>query len=66
MPCGGIRTKMIMARGERLFAQLLGARRQQAAMAMQQIEWAVMSRNDQQISKALKEAKEVFDRLEES
>lgn len=66
MPCGGIRTKMIMARGERLFAQLLGARRQQAAMAMQQIEMAVMSRNDQQISKALKEAKEVFDWLEES
>lgn len=65
MPCGGIRTKMVLARGERLFAQLLGARRQQVAMAMQQIQQAVGSRNDQQIAKCLKEAEEVFDRLEE-
>lgn len=65
MPCGGIRTKMVLARGERLYAQLLGARRQQVAMVMQQIQQAVGSGNDQQIAKCLKEADEIFDRLEE-
>lgn len=65
MPCGGIRTKMVLARGERLYAQLLGVRRQQVAMVMQQIQQAVGSGNDQQIAKCLKEAEEVFDRLEE-
>lgn len=65
MPCGGIRTKMVLARGERLYTQLLGARRQQVAMVMQQIQQAVGSGNDQQIAKCLKEADEFFDRLEE-
>ncbi len=65
MPCGGIRTKMVLARGERLYAQLLGARRQQVVMVMQQIQQAVGSGNDQQIAKCLKEADEIFDRLEE-
>lgn len=66
MPYGGIRTKIVMARGERLFAQLLGARRQQVSIAMQQIERAIMSRNDWEIHQALKQATELFDRLEES
>ncbi|MDE7231853.1 MAG: hypothetical protein K2N37_02085, partial [Lachnospiraceae bacterium] len=65
MPCGGIRTQMVLARGERLYAQLLGARRQQVVMVMQQIQQAVGSGNDQQIAKCLKEADEIFDRLEE-
>lgn len=65
MPCGGIRTKMVLARGERLYTQLLGARRQQVVMVMQQIQKAVGSGNDQQIAKWLKEADEIFDRLEE-
>lgn len=66
MPYGGIRTKVVMVRGERLFSQLLGARRMQVAAMMQQIEQAIMSRDNQQINRALKEAKELFDRLEES
>ncbi len=66
MPYGGVRTKMIMAKGERLFTQLLGARRQQVAIAMHQIGQAIMSRDEQQINRVLKEAKELFDRLEES
>ncbi len=66
MPYGGIRTKIVMARGERLFAQLLGARRQQVSIAMQQIERVIMSRNDREIHQALKQATELFDRLEES
>ncbi len=65
MPCGGIRTKMVMARGERLFSQTLGARRQQVTIMMQKIQQAVASRNDQLIARCLKEAEEVFDRLEE-
>lgn len=64
MPRGGIRTQMVLARGERLYAQFLGARRQQVAVVMQQIQQAVGSGNDQQISKCLKEADELFDRLE--
>lgn len=65
MPCGGIRTKMVMARGERLFSQTLGARRQQVVAMMQKIQQAVASRNDQMIARCLKEAEEVFDCLEE-
>lgn len=65
MPRGGIRTKMVLARGERLYAQMLGARRQQVAMVMQQIQQAVGNGNDQQIARCLKDADEFFDRLEE-
>lgn len=64
MPCGGIRVKMVMARGERLFAQLLGGRRQQVAMVMQKIQQAVAGRDEQQIARCLREASEFFDRLE--
>ncbi|MDE6602933.1 MAG: molecular chaperone HscC [Lachnospiraceae bacterium] len=65
MPCGGIRTKIVMARGERLYAQTLGVRRQQVSVMMQKIQKAVASRNDQLIAKCLKEAEDIFDRLEE-
>lgn len=64
MPSGGIRARMMMARGERLYAQLLGARRQQAAMMMTRIQQAVASNDVRQISECLKEAEAVFDRLE--
>ena len=49
MPCGGIKTKVVLARGERLFAQMTGARRQQVVLVMR---------------RCLKEAQEIFDRLE--
>ena len=64
MPCGGIRTKMVMARGERLYAQTMGARRQQVSITLQKIQQAVATHNDQLIAKCLKEAEEVFDRLD--
>ena len=66
MPSGGIRTKLILARGERLFTQLLGARRQQAANAMAQLQNAIAGQNDQQIANCLRTVEEIFDRLEES
>jgi len=65
IPRGGIRTKVVLARGERLFAQLVGAKRQQVALAMQQIQQAMAGRDDQQLARCLREAEEVFDRLEE-
>lgn len=65
MPAGGIRTKLALARGERLFAQFLGERRRQVADVMEQLQKAISSRNDQQISNSIRAAEEVFDRLEE-
>lgn len=65
LPCGGIRAKMVMARGERLFSQTLGERRHMVEIVMQKIQQAVAGQNDQQIANCLKEAEEIFDRLEE-
>lgn len=65
MPSGGIRTKLVLARGERLFTQLLGARRIQAAKALEQLQNAIAGQNDQQIANCLRVAEEIFDRLEE-
>lgn len=64
MPCGGIRTKVVLARGERLFAQMTGARRQQVVLVMQKIQQTIVSGNDQEMRRCLKEAQEIFDRLE--
>lgn len=65
MPSGGIRTQLVLARGERLFTQLLGARRIQAAKALEQLQNAIAGQNDQQIANCLRVAEEIFDRLEE-
>lgn len=65
LPCGGIRVKMVMARGERLFSQTLGSRRKMVSVVMQKVQEAVAGQNDQQIARCLKEAEEIFDRLEE-
>ena len=65
MPSGGIRTKLVLARGERLFSQLLGVRRIQAAKALEQLQNAIAGQNDQQIANCLRVAEELFDRLEE-
>ena len=65
MPSGGIRTKLVLARGERLFSQLLGARRMQAARALEQLQNAIAGQNDQQIANCLRVTEEFFDRLEE-
>lgn len=65
MPVGGMRTKLVLARGERLFAQFLGERRRQVADVMEQLQKAICSNNDQQISNSIRAAEEVFDRLEQ-
>lgn len=65
MPRGGIKLKMVMARGERLFSQTLGQRRASVAVMMQRIQEAVAMGDDRQIAECLKAAEEVFDRLEE-
>ena len=65
MPSGGIRTQLVLARGERLFTQFVGVRRQQVARVMAQLQNAIHSQNDQQIANCLKMAEEAFDRLEE-
>ena len=65
MPSGGIRAKLALARGERLFTQLTGIRRMQAADAMAQLQNAIVGQNDQQIANCLRTVEEIFDRLEE-
>lgn len=64
MPPGGIRTRLALARGERLFAQLLGPRRQQVANAIQQLQNAIRTQNDQQIINYLRITEKLFDHLE--
>lgn len=64
LPCGGTRTAMVLARGERLFSQTLGAKRKEVVAMMEKIQQALASRNDQVVVNCLKEAEEVFDRLE--
>lgn len=65
MPRGGIRVKMVMARGERLYSQTLGARRQEIAAMLRQIQEAVADGDDRQLTECLRAAEDVFDRLEE-
>lgn len=62
---GGIRAKLLMARGERMFTQLLGEQRQEVAQIMQWLQERLDKQNDQEIVKSLKEAEAALDRLEE-
>lgn len=62
---GGIRAKLLMARGERMFTQLLGEQRQEVAQIMQWLQERLDKQNDQEIVKSLKEAEVALDRLEE-
>ncbi len=65
MPPGGIRTMLVQARGERLFRQFLGRRREAVAAVMEQFQRALLeTQNDQQIIKLAKEAEAAFDALE--
>ena len=63
-PCGGIRVKYILARGERLFAQCMGKRRQAVAELLGKLHEAVNMQNDQIIANCIREAERVFDYLE--
>lgn len=65
MPPGGIRTKLALARGERLFRQFMGRRREAVAAILQQFQNALAeSRNDQEIIRLVKEVEAAFDKLE--
>lgn len=63
-PPGSARTRLALARGERLFAELLGERRRLAAETLEQLQKTVYAQNDQQIANAVKEAEKAFDQLE--
>lgn len=63
-PPGNARARLALARGERLFAELLGEQRRLAAKVLEQLQKAIYSQNDQQIANAVKEAERAFDRLE--
>jgi len=61
---GGVRAKLLLARGERMFAQLLGEQRQEVAQIMQWLQERLDKQNDQEIVNSLKEAEAALDRLE--
>lgn len=63
-PPGGIRTKLVLARGERLFVQSVGERRRAVESVMGKLHMAMSTQNDQMIANCLKEAEVVFDFLE--
>ena len=63
-PPGGIRTKLALARGERLFIQMTGERRRAVGTVMGNLHMTMGTGNDRMISKSLKEAEAVFDLLE--
>ncbi len=65
VPPGGVRTALIQARGERLFRQSTGWRREAAASVMQQFQKALsVGQNDQEIIRLVKEAQDAFDKIE--
>lgn len=65
MPPGGVRTRLVMAQGERLFTELFGERRIAVMEEMQHLQEAIAHcQNDQQILELCRKTKEVFDRLE--
>lgn len=63
-PSGGTRARLVLARGERLFEQLLGEERRKAAEVIQWLQRVLAEQNDQQITRSLREAEKIFDRLE--
>lgn len=63
-PSGDIRVKYVLARGERLFAQSMGERRQAVAGAMGKLQEAIGAQNDQRVANCVREAEELFDFLE--
>ena len=63
-PPGGIRTQLALARGERLFVQMMGGRRRAVENVMGKLHMAMSTQNDQAIANCLKEAEAVFDFLE--
>lgn len=65
LPPGGIRIRLALVRGERLFAELCGERRRVVAQVMEGLQEAIyLGRSDQQMLKMCREAQEIYDRLE--
>lgn len=63
-PPGDGRTKLVLARGERLFVQLLGEKRQMVSGVMGKLHEAIGTQNDQKVINCVKEAEKIFDFLE--
>ncbi len=63
-PPGGIRTRLVLARGERMFVELVGEERKEVACVLQRLQEALEGQNDQKISNCLRESEAVFDRLD--
>lgn len=64
-PCGGMISRLVLARGERLFAELVGEKREKAGEMMRRLEERLGAANDQEALKISREAAEFFDGLEE-
>lgn len=63
-PPGDSRTKLVLERGERLFVQLLGEKRQMVSEVMGRLHEAIGMQNDQRTINCVKEAEKIFDFLE--
>ncbi len=63
---GGVRAKLVLARGERMFSELLGEKRQEAGRILRWLQEQIAEKSDQEIAKSVKEAEAAFDQLEES
>lgn len=64
MPPGGARARLAAAMGERLFSQLTGRFRQQAAAELARLSEAMKKGNDQETESAARRAERVFRELE--
>lgn len=64
LPPGGIRTKLVLARGERLFTELIGEKRLQVTLEMDRLSMVIANQNDQMIAKVTREVEAAFDFLE--
>ena len=63
-PAGDIRVKYVLARGERIFAQSMGERRQAVANVMGKLHEAISTQNDQKIANCVRETEAVLDFVE--
>lgn len=64
VPPGDARIKLVLARGERLFAQMLGEKRKMVSDVMGRLHQAIGTQNDQIVINCIKEAQKLFDALE--
>ena len=65
MPQGGIRTKLLLARGERLFTQFTGEKRRIVSEIMREIQAQAAGKDERQMTESLRKAEALFDELEQ-